>query len=127
LNLSPVKLAKYPFYRFSSTVYKDCCPLKFKWRALLTLEFSGLHYCLFVKVQFDVFLTSFIIVCLICDSSIILSCLANFVNNFFNLFFKLFCCFYFFASSASATCYILSPLFQVVNSNFKLFYFLTYV
>jgi hypothetical protein len=42
--LSPVKLAKYPFFRFSSTVYKDCCSSE------IQFEFSGLHYCLFVNV-----------------------------------------------------------------------------
>jgi hypothetical protein len=33
------------FFRFSSTVYKDFRPLNFQ------IEFSGLHYCLFVNVR----------------------------------------------------------------------------
>ena len=42
-----------------------------------SIEFSGLHYCLFVKV---------LSACLICDSFNRLSCLSFFVKHFFKIF-----------------------------------------
>ena len=60
---------------FGSILSNLICSLKF------FLEFSGLHYCLFVKV---------LCCALFSNNSDILSCASNFVNNFFKLFSKTF-------------------------------------
>ena len=97
LILAPVKtgLSDVPlllpwrtkFFRWKPKVYIVYYLLKVfvLWTILLfhfwnffSIEFSGLHYCLFIKVLFA---------CLICDSFYSLSKLFHFVKHFFILFF----------------------------------------